>query len=509
MQTHHITRAYLAAIIESSDDAIISKDLNGVITSWNASAQRIFGYTPEEVIGMHISIIIPKDRLDEEYEILSQLKSGNRIDHFETFRRAKDGRIIELSITASPIRDGTGTIIGASKVARDITERRRIEEALREMNKRKDEFLANMSHELRTPMNAVVGLASILSMSTPLTDKQKQFINTLQMSADSLLTLINDLLDFSKLSDGSVTFEKIEFSLPAVAEKVISLMNVKAQEKNLALNLHYAPMLEHYFVNDPLRLQQVLTNLVSNAVKFTAKGSIDIYIESAAEPEAGVRPVRFRVKDTGIGIEDDKKELIFDKFTQADASITRQYGGSGLGLAITKSIVMALNGTIDLISAPGQGTEFIVTIPLECSRRPAAERVPQNIPVAIRPSAKTILLVEDYAPNALVATALLDHFGYNYEIAQNGAEALHKFENGNFHLILMDVQMPQMDGLEATRRIRQMEQEKNLIATPIIAITAHVQEKDRMMCLSAGMNDFLPKPFEPAMLADKLEELLQ
>ncbi len=225
--------AYLGAIIESSDDAIISKDLSGFITSWNKSAERIFGYTAVEVIGKHVTLLIPPERLDEEDKIIKTLKSGNRVDHFETMRRHKLGHLIPVSLTVSPIRDSTGKIVGASKVSRDISDRIKAEEALKETSQKKDEFLANMSHELRTPMNAVIGLAHILKSLSNMPPQAAKYLDTLKTSADHLMDLINDLLDFAKIEADSFQIENVEFDLAEQVEKVISLMNVRAQEKSL------------------------------------------------------------------------------------------------------------------------------------------------------------------------------------------------------------------------------------------------------------------------------------
>jgi PAS domain S-box-containing protein len=496
--------AYLGAIIQSSDDAIISKDLNGFITSWNESAERIFGYKSEEIVGRHISVIIPAERLHEEDKILATLKAGKRIDHFETMRRHKDGHLIPISITVSPIKNSSGEVVGASKVARDISERVKAENAIKEMSAKKDEFLANMSHELRTPMNAVIGLANLLArMDLP--DKAKEFVNTLKLSADNLMELINDLLDFAKIDSGSLEVEAVEFNLAEQVEKAISVTNVKAREKGLTLYVNYPGSLNRYYIGDPLRIHQILMNLLSNAVKFTDKGSIEVDISGVVDETSGFTLVTLKVTDTGIGIPESKLASIFDKFTQADSSVTRRYGGSGLGLAIVKALVQKMGGTMQVDSELGVGTTFSVTIPLKATKRVSsiesfsASKAPE-MPV----TKKNVLLVEDYTPNVMVAGALLDSMGYDYDVASNGFEALRKFVHGRYDVILMDVQMHELDGLEATRRIRKLEAEKSLPRTPIVAMTAHVREQDKKKCLKAGMDDYIPKPFEPHELSQKI-----
>jgi len=499
------TSAYLGSIIESSDDAIISKDLNGFVTSWNKSAERIFGYLAHEVLGKHITLIIPNERLKEEEKILTTLKTGNRVDHFETVRRHKDGHLIPVSLTVSPIRDSSGNIIGASKISRDISERINAEKALMEFNHKKDEFMANMSHELRTPMNAVIGLANLLTMSNSLSAKDRKFVETLKTSADNLMDLINDLLDFSKIESGSIQLETIEFNLTEQVEKVVSIMNVRAKEKDLALHVYYPPALNRFYMGDPLRIQQILMNLVSNAIKFTDKGLVEIHIDGTFNKNSDTTMITIKVKDTGMGIPKDKQEAIFEKFMQADASISRRFGGSGLGLAITKGLVERMGGKIMLESDLGIGSTFIITLELKNTKRTSSlESFSANAAIIKPVIAKNILLVEDYEPNILVATSILEEFGYNYDIAENGTEALRKFAHNKYDIILMDVQMHELDGMEATRRIRQIESEKNLPRTPIIAMTAHVREQDKNKCLEVGMDDYIPKPFNPNDLSKKI-----
>lgn len=498
-------QAYLAAIIASSDDAIISKDLNGTITSWNPSAERIFGYTAEEAIGKHISIIIPAERLSEEDYIIGEIRQGRRVQHFEAIRRAKNGNFVPLSITVSPICDAGGNIIGASKVARDISERVQAAEQIKEASRKKDDFLANMSHELRTPMNAVVGISNLLALSKTLSDKDRQFVATLKTSADHLLNLINDLLDFAKIESGAITLESVEFNLAQELEKVLSVASIKAREKGLALKLHYPTNMHHYFMGDPLRLNQVLANLLSNAVKFTASGSITVDINGVSEQ--GRTMVTIRVTDTGIGIAQEHIDAIFEKFMQADESITRRFGGSGLGLAITRELIELMGGSVTVDSAPGMGATFTVVVPLlNTGRKAEAVHFSVDMSEATMGMGKNVLLVEDYAPNVMVAGEMLARFGYDYDVAENGVEAIRKFQNGVYDVILMDVQMHEMDGLEATRRIRKIEEERGFSRTPIIAMTAHVREQDKSMCLAAGMDDFIPKPFEPELLSQKINQ---
>lgn len=370
MQNTAEVQEYLAAIISSSDDAIISKNLNGVITSWNPAAERIFGYKAEEVIGKHITTIIPQDRLEEEDTIIATLKRGERVEHFETWRRHKEGRLVPVSVTISPIRDASGTIIGASKIVRDINDRIQVQEALRDLHRRKDEFMANLSHELRTPMNAVIGLANLLKRSTTLSERDRKFVDTLKISADNLLELLNDMLDFAKIEADSVQLEHVLFNLEEQVQAVASVMRVKSDEKHLNLLVDYAPGLQRNFLGDPLRIQRILTNLVSNAIKFTEMGRVAIHINGQERQDGETVDVILKISDTGIGIAEDRLKVIFERFSQADASITRRYGGTGLGLAIIHGLTEKMGGSIEVESTLGQGTTFTVHLPLIKARVP-------------------------------------------------------------------------------------------------------------------------------------------
>ncbi|NBO19773.1 MAG: response regulator, partial [Proteobacteria bacterium] len=384
--------------------------------------------------------------------------------------------------------------------------------ALHEANLRKDEFLANMSHEIRTPMNAVIGLANILHASKPLTSKQQQYISTLQLSANSLLALINDLLDIAKIESNNVQLENEPFNLRELVEEVASIASVQAYEKGIRLNGHYAENLRQEFLGDANRLRQVLINLVTNAIKFTDRGQVSISVKAVQENE-GKSTIDIEVMDTGIGIPEDKLGNIFSKFSQGDSSITRKYGGTGLGLAITKALVDRMEGQITVHSNPGGGSRFVVSLPLTHGTRPAPEALTPASASSrarpARPNAPFILLVEDYKPNLLVACTLLEELGYRYETAANGREAIYKSSITDFDVVLMDVQMPDVDGYTATRIIRQREQDSGKRALPIIGVTAYALSGDKEKCLAAGMDDYLSKPFEARELEQKIAQYLQ
>jgi PAS domain S-box-containing protein len=350
--------ARLAAIVASSDDAIVSKDLNGRITSWNAAAERMFGWTAEEVVGKSITIIIPADRQSEEDYVLSQIRQGIIVDHFETIRQRKDGTTLNISVTISPIHGPDGTVIGASKIARDITEQLRLRQAAEEASRLKDEFLATLSHELRTPLNTVVGYAAMLEKGIEDDSQRAKAVEVIHRNAQVLTHLVGELLDTSRIVTGKIRLDAAQTSLSSLAAEAVENIRPSVHAKGIAFDVGIEPGVE--ILGDRNRLRQILWNLLTNAVKFTPTGG-QIEMRVWAERSSALISVR----DTGIGLSAEALPHIFKRFWQASSGHKREQGGLGLGLALAKYLTELHGGSIAVMSAgEGKGAEFRVTLPL-------------------------------------------------------------------------------------------------------------------------------------------------
>ena len=509
--------AYLAAIVASSDDVIVSKTLDGIITSWNPAAERILGYTAAEAVGKHIRIIIPPDRWAEEDDVLARIRGGGRVDHFETIRRTKDGRLLNISLTVSPIKDENGKIIGASKVARDITERKLAEQErerllgsekefrarAEEASRLKDEFLAVVSHELRTPLNAIMGWAALLRMR--IQDEQAaRAIETILRNAQTQNQLIGDLLDVSRIVTGQLRLNLRPFELVSVIDAAIEVIRPSAEAKSIRIHTMLDPSAGPV-VGDPDRLQQIFWNLLSNAVKFTPKGGrIQIRLQRINSH------VEIVVSDTGKGIEPAVLPFVFDRFRQGDSSTTREHGGLGLGLAIVRHLVELHGGVVHVHSlGEGKGAEFIVELPISAATRaePAGDEarvhpgVGENAYGALPSLAGLRVLLVDDEPDAReMIAAILGEAGAEIALAESAHQAIEMLTQWKPDVLISDIGMPVEDGYELIRKVRTLSPAAGG-QVPAIALTAYARTQDRLKVLSSGYQMHVPKPVEPIELA--------
>jgi PAS domain S-box-containing protein len=504
---------YTRSLIESNIDALMTTDPGGIITDVNKQMEALTGCTRDELIGAPFkSYFTDSGRAEAGIKLVLTQK---KVTDYELTACARDGKKTVVSYNATTFYDRDRTLQGVFAAARDVTERKRVELELKQAravaesaSRTKSDFLASMSHEIRTPMNAIIGIADLLA-KTPLSAEQNKYVQIFRRAGDNLLHLIDDILDLSKVESVQIELEHTGFSLNNLLEKVTEMVAVKAHEKGLALVCNIAPKVPTDRVGDPTRLRQVLVNLLGNAIKFTESGEVALRVA----PDAGSSvpgALRFTISDTGIGIAAEKLGAVFERFTQADSSTTRRYGGSGLGLTISKRLVELMGGRIWVESQVGKGSVFSFAVPLEIRAR-IRTRHRTAVTVGTGPEsalpALRVLLVEDSPDNRTITVAYLKDTPYRVDIAENGSIACEKFTAGHYDLVLMDRQMPVMDGLTATRAIREWEQANRRPPTPIVALTAAALKGDQEQCMAAGCTAYLTKPIKQEVLLQAIKEL--
>lgn len=487
-------QARLAAIVESSQDAIVSKTLDSRIVSWNAGAEQLFGYTAEEMIGELITKIIPADRQHEEAMILGRVRRGERVEHFETVRRTKSGKLIDVSVTISPIHDGSGHVIGASKIARDISARRQMEEKLKESDRRKDEFLAMLAHELRNPLAPIRNAVHIFRGKGPPVPELQWATEVIDRQVHQMTRLVDDLLDVSRITRGKIELRKERVELAAVVSSAIEASRPLIEKWDHQLTVAIPPQ-PIYLEADSTRLTQVLLNLLNNAAKYMKQGG-RIWVSAERQGDHAL----IRVKDTGIGIPSEMLPRIFDMFTQVDRSLERSDGGLGIGLTLVQRLVEMHGGKVEAHSeGPGKGSEFVVRLPLPAPRE--ARRGQGDSGVRDRPLTPTeprrILVVDDNRDAADSLGMLLRMVGHDVHTAYDGLEAVGAAATFRPELVLLDIGLPKLNGYEVARQVRNQQGGKDVV---LVALTGWGQEEDRRRSLDAGFNFHMTKPLEFAAL---------
>ena len=527
----NLLRVVIDTLTETLPDHIYVKDRESRFLLANRSIAQFMGVpSPAELLGRSDFDFYPKDVAEDFFQDEQNvIRSGQpRMSQAEQIFDT-EGQERWILTTQIPLREKGGTVLGLVGIGRDITAQKLAEretETARHVaeaaSRAKSEFLANMSHEIRTPLNGVIGMTE-LALDTALMPEQREYLETVKCSADALLHVVNDILDFSKIEAGKIDLEAVDFDLRECVETTLKTLALRAEEKGLNLLCDVMPDVPESVRGDPGRLRQVLFNLLGNAIKFTNEGEIALRVEVEAESRVGPL-LHFSVADTGIGISPEKIQMVFDPFTQADTSTTRQYGGTGLGLTITARLVRMMGGTVWVESAWGKGSNFHFTVQMGCTDavggalgaqepdkaktiQPSVLENRETEPETREAAMLRVLLAEDNPVNQKLVVRLLEKRGHVVVVAPNGQEALDALARASFDLVLMDVQMPVMDGIEATLAIRKQE-EGTMQHQQVVALTAHAMKGDRERCLTAGMDGYIAKPIRHEELDLALQQAM-
>ncbi len=505
-------------ILDNSPAAITLTDEQERIVSWNKYTEEILGKTKQELLMMPVSALYPPDEWKRIRGANIRKKGGQH--HFETKVIGLQGKIIDVDLSVNVLKDSQNNVIGSVGIMQDITEQKKVQKMVlqakqeaEKANSAKSLFLANMSHEVRTPMNTIMGMMD-LTLETPLSDEQKENLQTAKDAADNLLSLLNDILDLSRVEAGKIILEYIELSIRNIVQSVVKGMSILAAKKNVELIWEVDPHVPEFVAGDPIRIRQILVNLINNAIKFTFKGKITTKIRLNFMNEHECE-LQFSVEDEGIGIPKDKQSNLFSVFTQVDESTTRRFGGTGLGLAICKRLVEMMGGGIWLESEEMKGSTFYFTAKFKLIKRraeipaSAGERAGfSNTAPAKKLDRLSVLLAEDNVVNQKIAVKLLEKRGWQVKAVDNGQEVLDILDKENFDLILMDAQMPILDGLATTRMIRENER-KTGKRIPIVALTARAMNDDKKKCLDVGMDGYVSKPIDINNLYETIEGIFK
>jgi PAS domain S-box-containing protein len=514
----HEEMAFLAAIVESSEDAIISKDLNGIVRSCNAAAERMFGYSAAELVGQPVRLIIPPERLAEEDDILDRIRRGEHVHHFQTVRRAKNGHLVDVSLTISPVRDRNGKVVGASKIARDIgdqkhavAERERLLEAERlaraeaeRASRVKDDFVAMVSHELRTPLTAILGWTQLMTRARNDHAVVARGLDVIARNTRLQAQLISDLLDISRIVAGKLQLDARSVDLKSIVAQAVETIEGDARTKGVAIVQAFDDDRTSLVSGDPARLQQIVWNLLSNAIKFTpAGGRVEVRLRFTGAD------ARIEVTDNGAGISAEALPHIFERFHQADRSITRRFGGLGLGLAIVKHLVELHAGDVQVASeGEGRGATFVVTLPVVSDTTGQERRRSRSTDDAVVGlEAIRLLVVEDEADTLEFLRRLLTTHGATVLTAASAPEALSLVRKETPDVLISDIGLPEMDGYDLIQRVRREPSPARDV--PAIALTAYARSEDRTRALRAGFQAHLAKPVEPSELVAMIASFVE